>query len=115
MRPILKEFRIYGPKNGLALNQDHHSLIRLSGVSQKSYLEKFLPLKDLARQYRKNVRVNAKLFLKNDFHMKAGLRNLTGSFYRSIIDDSPPPISTREILLTTKIMDKIFAQVYPKG
>jgi predicted dehydrogenase len=114
MRPILKEFRIYGPKNGLILNQDHHSLIKISGTSQKSYLEKFLPLNNFARQYRKNMFRNAKLFLKNDFHMKAGLKNLIESFYRSIVDNSPPPISYREILLTTRIMDAIFGQVYPK-
>jgi len=56
---------------------------------------------------------NATLFLENDLHMKTGLRNLIGSFYRTIINKTPPPISYQEILLTTRIMDKIFAQVYP--
>jgi len=111
MRPLLREFRIYGSRNGLLLNQDHHSLIRLPGITYKSYAEKFIPLNYFARQYRKNIVSNAKLFLKNDLHMKAGLKQLIELFYSSISNNSPLPISYREILLTTKIMDSIFAQI----
>lgn len=112
MRPLLREFRIYGPRNGLIINQDHHSIIRVPGISYKSYLDKFVPLNNYARQYRKNMFSNAKLFLKNDFHMKAGLKKLIELFYASILRHSPVPISYREILLTTRIMDSIFSQIY---
>lgn len=111
MRPLLREFRIYGPKNGLVLNQEQHSLIKLPGANPKSYLGKFLPLNDLARQYRRNMLTNAKWFLKNDFHMKEGMHHLIGSFYSSIVNDAPPPIPYREILLTAKIMDEAFARI----
>ena len=33
-------------------------------------------------------------------------------FYNSIRSDSPPPIPYREIILTARIMDEIFAQIY---
>jgi len=112
MRPLLREFKIYGPKNGLIINQDHHSLIKVPGTNYISYLDKFIPLNYYAKQYRKNMIANARLFLKRDFHMKSGLKRLIELFYRSISDDSPLPISYREILLTTKIMDSIFAQIY---
>jgi predicted dehydrogenase len=112
MRPSLREFRIYGPKNGLILSQDNHSLIKVPGTSYKSYLEKSIPLNYYAKQYRKNMFANVKLFIKRDFYMKEGLKNLTGLFYKSISEDLAVPISYREILLTTKIMDEIFAQVY---
>jgi len=112
MRPLLREFRLYGPKNGLIINQDHHSIINAPGKNYISYLDKFIPLNYYAKQYRKNMAANAKLFLKRDFHMKSGLKQLIELFYRSISDNSPLPISYREILLTTKIMDSIFAQVY---
>lgn len=114
MRPQLREFRVYGPVNGLLINQDNHSVIKLPGETYKSYLNAFMPLRYLAKQYRSNMYSNAKLFIKRDFHFKEGLRNLIGQFYRAIVMDSAEPIPYKEILLTTKIMDSIFAQVYQK-
>jgi predicted dehydrogenase len=112
VQPTLIEFRIYGPKNGLIMNQDHHSLIKIPGRSHKSYLAKFVPLNYYAKQYRENMFRNLKLFIKRDFYMQEGMKNLTGLFYKSILDDSAVPISYRDIFLTTKIMDEIFIQVY---
>jgi hypothetical protein len=43
--------------------------------------------------------------------MKAGMKYLIESFYRSITDDAPLPIPYREILLTASIMDSIFEQL----
>jgi predicted dehydrogenase len=111
MRPSLHQFRIYGPKNGLILDQDHETLIRLRGTRFKSYLEKFLPPVQFARQYLGNLRGNLRLFLRNDFHMKSGMKYLIESFYRSIVDDTRVPIPYREIILTTRITDSIFDQL----
>jgi hypothetical protein len=44
--------------------------------------------------------------------MKSGMKCLIESFYRSIIEDAPVPIPYREILLTARIMDDIFAQLH---
>jgi len=111
MRPALHQFRIYGPKNGLVLNQDQETLIKLRGSRYKSYLEKFLPPVMFAGQYLGNLTTNLHTFLKRDFHMKSGMKCLIESFYRSIADGAPVPIPYGEILLTAKIMDAIFAQV----
>jgi hypothetical protein len=43
--------------------------------------------------------------------MKSGMKCLIESFYRAIAEDTPPPIPYREILLTARIMDTIFAQL----
>jgi predicted dehydrogenase len=110
--PRLLEFRIYGPKNGLIMDQMNHSLIKVSGSAHKSYLQKIVPLHDYMGQYRQNMFGNIRLFLRRDLGMKAGLENLIGSFYRSISEDLPVPISYRDILVTTRIMDEIFTQVY---
>lgn len=114
MKPLLREFRVYGPKNGLILDQDHHCLIRLPGGNYKSYLDKVLPLNYAARQYRKGLFKNVGLFLRREFNMKQGLKNLVQAFYGSIADGTPPPIPYREILLTARIMDDIFEQTSPK-
>jgi predicted dehydrogenase len=108
MRPSLHQFRIYGPKNGLLLDQDNETLIKLRGRRYKSYLEQFVPPVSYALQYAGNFRENLRSFLANDFHPKAGMKFLIESFYRSVLDNAPLPISYREIILTSRIMDKIF-------
>ncbi len=49
--------------------------------------------------------------MARDFHPKTGMKYLIESFYRSIVEDTPVPIPYREILLTARIMDRIFAQL----
>jgi predicted dehydrogenase len=111
MRPSLHQFRIYGPANGLILDQDHELLIKLRGTRFKSYLEHFIPPVTTAKQYLGSAITNVQTFLARDFHMKSGMKYLIESFYRSIAEDAPLPIPYREILLTTRIMDAIFAQL----
>jgi predicted dehydrogenase len=108
MRPGLHGFRIYGSKNGLALDQDQETLIKLRGAHLKSYAEKFVPPLSIARQHLQNVSVNLRTFLRNDFHMKSGMKFLIESFYRSITEGTPEPIPYREIILTARIMETIF-------
>ena len=40
------------------------------------------------------------------------MKELIERFYNSIRSGSPPPIPFREIILTARIMDEIFAQIY---
>ena len=111
MRPSMREFRIYGDKNGLFMDPDHETLIKLPGSRYKSYVETFLPPLNFAYQHLANVAMNARTFLRRDLHMKAGMKFLTESFYRSISEGTPVPIPYREILLTTQLMDSIFDQL----
>lgn len=111
MRPALHQFRIYGPKNGLILDQDQETLIKLRGTRYKSYAEKFVPPVTMAKQNLQNLAANLRIFLRNDFQMKAGMKCLIESFYGSILEGTSEPIPYHEILLTAKIMDAIFAQV----
>lgn len=111
MRPLLHEFRIFGPKNGLILDQDHEIVLRLRGAKFKSYADYFIPPVLFAKQHLGNLLRNAKLFLGRDFHMDAGMKVLIESFYRSVREDTSVPIPYREILLTARIMDMIFDQL----
>jgi predicted dehydrogenase len=112
MRPSLHQFRLYGSKNGLILDHDQETLIKLRGTRYKSYVEKFAPPAILAKQYLENLGLNVRTFFARDFHMKAGMKCLIESFYRSIIEGTPEPIPHSQILLTARIMDDIFAQVH---
>src|SRR5262249_28414768 len=107
----INQFRIYGPKNGLVLDQDHETLIKLHGTKLKSYAEKFIPPVTMAQEYIGNIITNMRSFLARDFHMKSGMKYLIESFYRSITEGGPVPIPYREILLTARIMDAIFVQL----
>jgi predicted dehydrogenase len=113
MRPSLHQFRTYGPKNGLILDLDNETLIKLRGKRYKSYLEQFVPPLNFALQYAGNFRENFRAFLANDFHPKAGMKFLIQSFYASIVEGLPVPIPYREILLTSRIMDSIFRNLNP--
>src|SRR2546422_10754987 len=115
MRPSIHQFRVYGPKNGLLLDQDQETLIKLRGGRFKSYVEKFIPPVIFAEQHLGNFITNVRTFLARDFHMQSGMKYLIESFYRSIIQGTPVPIPYREILLTARIMDAIFDQIGARG
>ena len=111
MRPSLHQFRVFGSKNGILIDQDTETLVKLQGTRRKSYLEQFVTPLTFAKQYAAQSWGNVRKFLASDFHPKAGMRFLIESFYRSILENSAPPIPTREILLTARIMEAIFNQL----
>jgi len=111
MRPALHQLRLYGAQNGLILDQDNETLMKLRGTRYVSYVEKFVPPLEMAGQYARNMTSNLGRFLTNDFHMKAGMKYLIESFYRSIVEGHPHAIPYREIILTASIMDAIFSQL----
>lgn len=114
MRPALRMLRVYGLKNGLILDSENQTVLRLRGERYTSYAETFIPPVHFAKQYLGNLFQNARLFLAHDLHMKEGMKFLIESFYRSIRTETPLPIPYREILLTTQIMDAIFSQLKPE-
>jgi predicted dehydrogenase len=111
MRPALHQFRVYGSKNGLVLDQDQETVIKLRGTRYVSYVEKFVPPMAMAKQDFSNSLTNVGRFLKRDFHMKSGMKFLIESFYQSIVKDTPVPIPYREIILTAHIMERVFTQI----
>jgi predicted dehydrogenase len=113
IKPVLHQFRLYGPKNSLIVDDDHQILIKIGNNEYKSYLRYFVPPLGYAKQYIANFSRNVGKFIKKDFHMPndAALKTLIESFYNSITDNTPLPLSNREILLTSRIMDDIFAQI----
>jgi len=113
MKPSLHQFRIYGQKNGIMIDEDKRMIMKLRGKHLQSYAEHFIPPINFTKQCLSNFTHNVHLFLANDFHMDVGKKYLIESFYRAIIDGAPVPIPYREIMLTSKIMDAIFDQISP--
>lgn len=114
IRPVLHQLRLYGPKNSLIIDDDHQTVVLISGKHYKSYLNQFIPPYDLAKQYAANSLANIKKFIQRDFPMNYGMQYLIRSFYRAISEGAPLPVPCREILLTSRIMDAIFQQIHQK-
>lgn len=112
IKPGQNYLRICGPKNSLFVDNSSGSLLRHENKPCKSYLTFFLPPLRTARQHLRNTRVNIFNFLNGRLHQDSGMKELVEQFYRSIQNKSAPPIPYREILLTARIMDEIFAQIY---
>ena len=113
IKPSPHQFRVYGLKNSLIVDEDHQIVIKEDNREYKSYTRYFIPPFGYAKQYLANFGINFKKFMKRDFHLsnEAALKKLIESFYDSVADDAPLPLTYREILLTSKIMDAIFEQV----
>ena len=109
--PIPHQFRLYGKKNSLLVDDDNQTLIKFKGGKYKSYLNHFIPPFIQAKQYTSNFLYNMNKFLKNDFHMDYGMRYLIKAFHRSISDNEPLPMTYKEILTTARIMDSVFEQI----
>jgi predicted dehydrogenase len=112
IKPGLHQFRICGPRNSIVVDLSSGSLIRSENRSYKSYLTYFVPPLKNAREHLRNARRNIVNFLGRKLYQDYGMTELISRFYESIRLSAPPPIPYREILLTARIMDKIFAQIY---
>lgn len=113
IRPTLHQFRLHGARNSVIVDDDHQVLIKMTGREYRSYVRYFLPPLGYAKQYVENVGRNVMKFIARDFHapFDAGLKTLIESFYESVLNRAPLPLSYREILLTSRIMDETFAQI----
>jgi predicted dehydrogenase len=112
VKPGLNRLRICGPLNSLVLDQNSSSLIRNVSRNYKSYLTFFIPPLQSARENMRNAGVNIRNFVRRKLYQDYGMTELISRFYCSIRDCQPPPIPYRQILLTAKIMDEVFGQIY---
>ena len=112
IKPGLNQFRICGPLNSVVVDHGTGSLIRNVNRNYKSYLTFFIPPLVGAREHLRNARQNVANFLTRKLYQDFGMTELIRRFYQSIQLSHPPPIPYREIALTARIMDEIFAQIY---
>jgi predicted dehydrogenase len=110
-RPALHLFRVYGKTNGLEVDHDQQTLVRLPGARYKIFLEKIVPSWNLARQHMANFGGNIARFMRRDLHPRGGSLHLVHRFYDSILSGAPPPVSARDMVMTVAVMDEIFLQL----
>jgi predicted dehydrogenase len=108
----LNQLRVYGPAGSITADIITGSLIRNENRAYKSYLTYFIPPLKHATEHLRNARLNLTNFVRRRLYQDFGMTEFIERFYNSIRKESPLPIPYREIILTARIMDEIFAQIY---
>jgi predicted dehydrogenase len=114
LKPGLNELRICGPANSIFVDHISGSVIRRENRSCRSYLTYLVPPLRTAMEHLRNARRNTVNFFRRQLYQDCGMKELIERFYESVQTKGPPPIPYREIMLTARIMDEIFAQIYPE-
>jgi predicted dehydrogenase len=112
-RPVGHTLRVYGTANTAHVDYDARTLILERSQSFPSALGRLIPPFLVSRDYRRQGIRNLGRFCQSRFHYFDGMRTLLTEFYRSIETGSPSPISSRDVLFVSFVMEKIFQQVYP--
>jgi len=110
----VNQLRLYGPGGSISVDNGSGSVIRNKSRAYKSYLTYFIPPLKLAWQSLRNALLNITNFVRRRLYQDFGMRELIRRFYDTIRTRSEPPIPYREIILTARLMDEIFAQAYPE-
>lgn len=110
--PGLNQLRICGPGGMIVVDHASGTLQRHASKSYKSYLVYFFPPLRNSLQHFGNAWRNIVCFLRRRLYQDFGMKELIEQFYNGIRKGESPPIPYREIVLTARIMDGIFSQIY---
>jgi len=114
-RPVGHFMRVYGTKNTAHIDFALRSMLVEEKQTLPSAVGRLLPSFKSSWQSLRQATQNAREFAGSRFHFFEGMNRLLSLFYESILHDTPVPISYKEILRVSQIMDVISSQVYPAG
>jgi predicted dehydrogenase len=115
MKPGLNLLRIHGQRNSVSVDLSSGSVVLHRGRSYKSYLTYLVPPLLAAREQLRNAWQNMVGILRRRIYQDSGMKELIERFHLAIATDGSPPIPYREVLLTARIMDAIFARMHEQG
>ena len=113
-RPVGQTLRVYGTKNTAFVDFVARTVVLERKQAFPSALGRLFPAFLTAKDYLGQGFRNANRFRRARFHYFDGMRTLLTEFYRSIEENTPPPIPYDEMLRVSSMMDRIFEQVYPE-
>jgi predicted dehydrogenase len=111
IRPAAQFVRVYGTRNIAHVDLLARTVTLESSPKLPSAIGRLVPPFEQASALVGQGLSNLGRFLRSDFQYFAGLRNLMSLFFDSIVNDGPAPISHRDILRISWMMDEIFRQV----
>jgi predicted dehydrogenase len=115
IKPGLNQLRLFGPVNSVTVDFGSGSVLAHRGGSFKSYLTFVLPPLLAAREHLANGWQNLGGILRRRIYQDAGMTELVRRFHAAVVVGGAPPIPYREVLLTARIMDAVFAQMRGAG
>jgi predicted dehydrogenase len=115
IRPVGNFVRVYGTRNTFHVDFAARTVILDAAPKLPGAIGRLLPPFQQARQYVRQGWANVQRFKRYDFHYFAGLNRLISLFYDSVLQDTGVPITYRDILRISAMMDEIFRQVRPSS
>jgi predicted dehydrogenase len=112
IKPRLNQLRLFGPSNSIVVNNSSGTIVRHRNRSFKSYLTFFIPPVLEAWENLSGSAANMTNFARRRLYQDSGMTELIRRFYQSITAGGAPAIPHREIVLTARIMDEVFRQIY---
>jgi predicted dehydrogenase len=113
-RPVHHFLRVYGTKNTAHVDYNSRTCTLDVAHTLPSALGRLVPAFQSAAGYAREGVRNVSMFGKSKFHFFVGFGELFRRFYESLLDGTPLPISHRDILRTSWMLDEVFAQVAPR-
>ena len=111
----LNRFQIYGPVTSMTVDLMSGSVIKNKGQSYRSYHTFVVPPLNSAHQHLANAMRNAVNIVRWRMHQDSGMKELIQQLYHSISSGGPPLIPYRDLMLTARIMESIFAHIRPRS
>jgi predicted dehydrogenase len=115
IKPGINQLRLCGPAGSLTVDLNSGSVMVHRGRSYKSYLTYLVPPLLAAREHVANGWRNFVGILWRDIYQDSGMTALIERFHAAVSAGGPPPIPYREIVLTARIMDAVFASMREAG
>jgi predicted dehydrogenase len=113
-RPVHHFLRVYGTKNTAHVDYNNRTCTLDVVGNLPSALGRLVPAFQSAASYAREGLKNVSMFGKSNFHFFVGFGELFRLFYQSVLEGAPLPISHRDILRTSWMLDEVFAQVTPR-
>jgi len=113
-RPVHHFLRVYGSKNTAHVDYNNRTCTLDVAGTLPSALGRLVPPFQSAVGYAREGVKNLSMFGKSNFHFFVGFGELFKRFYQALQEGTPLPISHRDILRTSWMLDEVFAQVAPK-
>jgi hypothetical protein len=109
--PVAHFARVYGTRNILHVDYNIRTVVIENGVRLPSAIGRLLPAFGRGWSYYKEGGRNVFRFARARFQFFAGMNTLMRRFYASIREDAESPVSERDMLRMSVLMDDIFDQL----
>lgn len=110
-RPAAHYCKVFGTKNTLLVDYVMRTVTLDAAPKLPSAIGRLLPAFDQALQFAQQAGKNVRQFAQSEFHFFAGLNQLIRRFYESIDAGGEPPISYRDILRISWMLDQTWQQL----